>query len=134
MTVVVGYIPNQHGEAALTAGLAEARLRSTDLLVVNATRGDSMIDKKYLGSGAVADLEQRLAAESDVSASVRQTMGSDVADEIVRLAAEVDAELVVIGLRPRTPVGKMIMGSVAQRVLIDAPCPVLAVKAPLTTG
>ncbi len=130
MTVVVGYIPNQHGEAALTAGLAEARLRSTDLLVVNATRGDSMIDKKYLGSGAVADLEQRLAAESDVSASVRQTMGSDVADEIVRLAAEVDAELVVIGLRPRSPVGKMIMGSVAQRVLIDAPCPVLAVKAP----
>jgi nucleotide-binding universal stress UspA family protein len=129
MTVVVGYIPNQHGEAALTAGLAEARLRSADLLVVNATRGDSMIDKKYLGESAVTDLEQRLAAESDVSASVRQAMGADVADEIVRLAAEVDAELLVIGLRPRTPVGKMIMGSVAQRVLIDAPCPVLAVKA-----
>ncbi len=129
MTVVVGYIPNQHGEAALTSGLAEARLRSTDLLVVNATRGDSMIDKKYLGESAVTDLEQRLAAESDVSASVRQAMGADVADEIVRLAAEVGAELLVIGLRPRTPVGKMIMGSVAQRVLIDAPCPVLAVKA-----
>ena len=48
MTVVVGYIPNQHGEAALTAGLAEARLRGTDLVVVNATRGDSLIDKKYL--------------------------------------------------------------------------------------
>ena len=129
MTVVVGYIPNQHGEAALTAGFAEARLRGSDLLVVNATRGDSLIDKKYLGESGVADLEQRLSAESDVATSVRQAMGSDVADEIVRIAAEVDAELLVIGLRPRTPVGKMIMGSVAQKVLIDAPCPVLAVKA-----
>jgi nucleotide-binding universal stress UspA family protein len=129
MTVVVGYIPNQHGEAALTAGLAEARLRGSDLLVVNATRGDSLIDKKYLGDSGVADLEQRLSAENDLSTSVRQAMGPDVAAEIVRVATEVDAELLVIGLRRRTPVGKMIMGSVAQQVLIDAPCPVLAVKA-----
>ena len=129
MTVVVGYIPNQHGEAALTAGLAEARLRGSDLLVVNATRGDSLIDKKYLGESAVADLEQRLSRESGVSTAVRQGMGPDVAEEIVRVAAEVDAELLVIGLRPRTPVGKMIMGSVAQHVLVDAHCPVLAVKA-----
>ncbi len=130
MTVVVGYIPNQHGEAALTAGLAEARLRDTDLLVVNATRGDSLIDKKYLSSGAVTDLESRLAAEDGVTTSVRQGMGADIAEEIVRIAGEVDAELLVIGLRRRTPVGKMIMGSVAQQVLIDAHCPVLAVKAP----
>jgi nucleotide-binding universal stress UspA family protein len=129
MTVVVGYIPNQHGEAALTAGLAEARLRGSDLVVVNATRGDSLIDKKYLGESGIADLEQRLASESDLSASVRQSMGPDVAEEIVRVAGEVDAELLVIGLRRRTPVGKMIMGSVAQHVLVDATCPVLAVKA-----
>ncbi len=57
-------------------------------------------------------------------------MGPDVAEEIIRVAGEVGAELLVIGLRRRTPVGKMIMGSVAQQVLIDAPCPVLAVKAP----
>jgi nucleotide-binding universal stress UspA family protein len=129
MTVVVGYIPNQHGEAALTAGLSEARLRGTDLVVVNATRGDSLVDKKYLGSAAVTDLESRLAAEDGVAASVRQSLGPDVAAEIVRVAGEVDAQLLVIGLRRRTPVGKMIMGSVAQQVLIDAHCPVLAVKA-----
>ncbi len=129
MTVVVGYIPNQHGEAALKAGLAEARLRGSDLLVVNATRGDSLIDRKYLGESGLADLESRLSAEAGVSAAVRQAMGPDVAAEIIRVAGEVDAELLVIGLRRRTPVGKMIMGSVAQHVLIDAPCPVLAVKA-----
>lgn len=128
MTIVVGYIPNQHGEAALTAGLAEARLRGSDLVVVNATKGDTLVDKKYLGTEGVAALQERLAG-ADVPTSVRQTLGPDVAGEIVSLADDVGAELLVIGIRRRTPVGKMLMGSVAQHVLIDANCPVLAVKA-----
>jgi nucleotide-binding universal stress UspA family protein len=56
--------------------------------------------------------------------------GLDVADELVNSAQAEDAELIVIGIRRRTPVGKFILGSNAQRVLLDAACPVLAVKAP----
>ena len=49
MSVVVGYIPNEYGEAALNEGFAEAQRRGTGVIVVNTTRGDSLIDKKYVG-------------------------------------------------------------------------------------
>ncbi|MCD4534090.1 universal stress protein [Nocardioides sp. cx-169] len=127
MTVVVGYIPNKYGEAALEAGITEVRRRGGDLVVVNASRGDALVDQKYLGEAGVADLERRLVGAA-VPASVRHGLGSDVADAIIDAATEMGAELVVIGVRRRSPVGKMLMGSVAQRVLLDAPCDVLAVK------
>ena len=55
-------------------------------------------------------------------------MVSDVADELLRVAAEEKVRLIVLGMRRRTPVGKLLMGSVAQRVILGAVCPVLTVK------
>ena len=52
----------------------------------------------------------------------------EAAEDLVSVAESHDAELIVIGLRRRTPVGKLILGSNAQRILLDASCPVLAVK------
>lgn len=125
MTVVIGYIPNQYGEAALTLGLREAATRNLGVVVVNASRGESLIDKRYASAGDLADLDHRLA---DVDHRIHQVTGVDVGAEIVRVAEESHAELVVIGIRPRTPVGKVLMGSVAQVVIMDAPCPVLTVR------
>ena len=56
----------------------------------------------------------------------------DPAEELINAANMVDAEFIVIGLRRRSPVGKLLLGSNAQRVLLDAACPVLAVKAEAT--
>ena len=68
--------------------------------------------------------------EAGVEHEVRQLVrGLDPADDLVNVANEVSADIIVIGLRRRSPVGKLILGSNAQRVLLDAPCPVLAVKA-----
>ncbi len=127
MTVVIGYVPNIYGEAALEAGIEEARRRDTGILVVNTSKGDSLVDTKYVGESAWAELRDRLR-ELDISHDVRQTIGPDVADELLDAVREVAAEAVVIGIRQRSAVGKMLMGSVAQQVLLDAPCPVIAVK------
>jgi nucleotide-binding universal stress UspA family protein len=127
MTVVIGYVPNAFGEAALEAGIEEARRRETGIVVVNTSKGDSLVDPKYVGETGWTSLQDRLR-EIDVPHDLRQTIGPDVTDELLDVVREVEAEAIVIGIRHRSAVGKMLMGSVAQRVLLDAPCPVIAVK------
>ncbi len=51
-----------------------------------------------------------------------------VADDIIRYAAENKVDEIVIGLRRRSQLGKMLFGSTSRQVILDAPCPVLAVK------
>jgi nucleotide-binding universal stress UspA family protein len=127
--VVVSYIPSPEGRAALARGIAEARLREARLVVVNVTRGDALVDERYLQGEArdslVAELHQ-----VGVPAELRQISdGRDIAEALEAVAAEVDAELIVIGLRRRSAVGKLILGSAASRILLTVPIPVLSVKA-----
>jgi nucleotide-binding universal stress UspA family protein len=130
MTIVVGYVPTPEGEAALTAAIDEARRRAETLHVVNTARGDARGDENFLDDEAVTALRARLS-DSGVGFEVQQLVrGRDAAEEIVETAERVNASLVVIGLRRRTPTGKLLFGSQAQRVLLDADRPVLAVKAP----
>ncbi|MFA6299867.1 MAG: universal stress protein [Nocardioides sp.] len=129
--VVVGYVPKPEGEAALSQAIAEAKLRGADLVVVNSHRGGAGYDKEaaeQLESDMVA-VGARLDAEG-VAYEIRQLVrGFEPAEDLISIAEANSAELIVIGLRRRTPVGKLILGSNAQRVLLDAHCPVLAVKA-----
>lgn len=130
MTVVVGYVPNELGEATLAAAIEEAQRRGTDLVAVNTTRADRLVDPRYAQDAQAEALESRLAA-SGVPYAVRRFTSTELAaDDVLNTAAEVGAELIVIGLRHRSPVGKLLMGSTAQSILLDADCSVLAVKLP----
>lgn len=129
-TVVVGYVPKPEGEAALLRAVEEARLRSFDLVVVHSQREDQT-DEEWLRKteADLAAARERLD-RSGVPYELRQTVAAtDPTDDLLDIAEEVGAELMVIGIRRRSPVGKLILGRGAQRILLDAPCPVLAVKA-----
>ncbi|CAM5403715.1 universal stress protein [Streptomyces aurantiogriseus] len=129
MTVLVGYVPSPEGEAALRAGIDEARLRGEKLLVVNTSRGDAYVDPRFAQEPELAHVREELAALG-IEFDIRQVLGGgDAAEEIIDLAEQSDVSLVVIGLRRRSAVGKLIMGSAAQQILLGAGCPVLAVKA-----
>lgn len=128
MSVVVGYVPTPEGEAALSHAIREARMRSAALVVVNSSRGDALVDERFALPEQVTALERRLLEEG-VKHLVQQSIGhGDAAGSVLSAAEAHRAELIVIGVRRRTPVGKLIMGSTAQRILLDADCPVLAVK------
>lgn len=126
-TIVVGWMPDEFGEAALRRSLEEAKLRGGRVVVVNATRGDALVDERYADDAQIARLAEDLGG-TGVEVDVRRSMGADVGDQVLAVAAEVAADLIVIGLRRRSPVGKLLMGSVAQRILLGSECAVLAVK------
>ncbi len=130
-TIVVGYVPKSEGRAALRRGAEEARLRGAKLVVVNSHRGGRDFDRED-----AVETEAQLQEVRDeldtagVEHEIRQLVrGMDPAEDLINVANEVGADFIVIGLRRRTPVGKLILGSNAQRILLEAPCPVLAVKA-----
>jgi nucleotide-binding universal stress UspA family protein len=128
--VVVGYVAKPEGEAAVEQGIAEARLRGVSLIVVNSQRGGREYDDdaSLRTEQDLTALETKLKA-SGVDHEVRHLVrGFEPAEDLISIAEASGADLIVIGLRRRTPVGKLILGSNAQRILLDAPCPVLAVK------
>ncbi|MDQ1628401.1 MAG: hypothetical protein QOI54_2145 [Actinomycetota bacterium] len=131
MAIVVGYVPSPEGRAALRRGAEEARLRATRLIVINSNRGGRELDDEdaLRHERELAEVRAELD-EAGIENEVRQLVrGLEPADDLIAVAEEVAADFIVIGLRRRTPVGKLILGSNAQRILLEAPCPVLAVKA-----
>jgi len=128
--IVVGYVPKPEGEAALRLAAEEARLRGASLVVVNSHRGRDLDDAGSVQADSYLNEIGNRLSDGGIEHEVRHLVrGMDPAEDLVSVATEVSAELIIIGLRRRSPVGKLILGSNAQRVLLDAPCPVLAVKA-----
>ena len=125
--IVVGYSADRHGAAALDHGIAEAKLRDTNLLVINATTGVALSDPRFAQSDEVHDVQDRLT-ECGVEFELAQPVGVDPADELLKAMENDDAQLLVVGIRHRSAVGKLLFGSVAQQVLLECPKPVLAVK------
>ncbi len=129
--IVVGYVPKPEGQAALRLASEEAKVRHASLVVVNSHRGGPGFDREdAVESEAQLEKVRSELESAGVEYEIRQLVrGLDPAEDLINVAAEVSADLIVIGLRRRTPVGKLILGSNAQRILLDAHCPVLAVKA-----
>jgi len=127
-TVVVGYVPKPEGHAAVRAAVAEALLRNASLVVVSSHRAAD--DESAAAAEAELEAVRSVLDGSGVAYEVRQLgRGFEPAEDLLTIAESSDADLIVIGLRRRSPVGKLILGSNAQRILLDAHCPVLAVKA-----
>ena len=127
--IVVGYIPTPEGRAALARGVTEAKLRDAKLVVVNTSRGDAWVDERFVQGDVLTALSAELE-QVGVETELRQVEdGHDVAEALEEIGTEVDADLIVIGLRRRSAVGKLILGSAASRILLTVKQPVLTVKA-----
>ena len=130
MTILVAYVARPEGQAALDKAIEIATRRNERLVVVNAGPGGRGEDPSIVNGYEVERVEERLAA-LPIQAEFKQFVrGRSTLDEIEALVTELNVSVLVIGLRKRTAVGKLLLGSMAQEILMTIPCPILAVKAP----
>ena len=130
MAIVVGLVATPEGRAALEHAGRTAVKEGTSLVVVRSVRAGREQDATELAEleALHARVQEELSA-AGLEHELREVADSvDAAEDLITAVEESGARLVVIGLRRRTPVGKLILGASAQRILLDAPCPVLAVK------
>ena len=129
MTILVAYVPRPEGQAALDKGLEIAKRRQERLVVVNASPGGRQEDPSRADVADVERVEQLLAASGLETEFKQFVRGKDAVTEIDQMVQALGVSVLIIGLRKRSAVGKLILGSVAQDLLMTVDCPVLAVKA-----
>jgi nucleotide-binding universal stress UspA family protein len=129
MTILVAYVARPEGQAALEKGMEIAKRRNERLMVVNASPGGAKEDASMIDAQEVERVEKLLRG-AGLDAEFKQFVrGKSAVEEIEAMVESLQVSLLIIGLRKRSPVGKLIMGSVAQELLLSVSCPVLAVKA-----
>lgn len=125
--VLISYLPTSLGEAAFVAGVREARERGLAAVLVNAPRRGAAVDRNMIDEAATKSLVDR-ARDAGVTLSVLQPVHEDPVAAISQVVEEGRYRLLVLGIRRRSQVGKLLLGSTAQRLLLELDLPILAVK------
>ncbi len=129
MTILVAYVSRPEGRAALDKAIEISKERQEPLLIVNAGPGGQQEDASLVPAYEVEQIEEQIAAQGIQGEFKQFVRGKNAVDEINDLVETRDISILIIGLRKRNALGKLIMGSVAQDILMTVPCPVLCVKA-----
>lgn len=131
-TIVVGYVLTSEGQAALDWAIAEAKRNSSRLVIIHSSRGgDHDKDEDVIAYRQAGErIERRLLDEGVTDFRLAGlVLGNKPVEDIVEVAKSEHADLIVIGVRRRSSLGKLILGSNAQAIIMESPCPVVTIRA-----
>lgn len=124
MCVLVVYSNSPEGRAALRHGHHVASVEQLPLVAMDldkfAGKDSRTIDAPVVDEEHSAEPVRWLG---------RHREDPDAADELLDTSEEIGATVIVVGIKRRSAVGKLLLGSNAQRILLGADVPVIAVKA-----
>jgi len=130
MKILVGYNGTSLGKDLLEIALQHAKAFEGEILVVTSRKGGGKVEPQR-----IQDAEENLETakkyfEENGSACKTHLLvrGFEAGDDIVNFAKEKDVDEIIIGVKSRSKVGKLIFGSTAQAVILQAGCPVVTVK------
>ena len=130
MKIMVGYDGSNSAKEAFSLALSHAKAMGAALVVAT-----SMMRGRDTEREAIKDAENGLAwvKERSAEASIDCTThllirGMSVGEDVVAFSQDAEVDLIYIGTRRRSRVGKLLMGSNAQYIILNAPCPVTTTR------
>ena len=130
MKIMVGFDGSKVSIAVLELAEAHAQAFGAQLLLVQSMLGGPEVPKRDFANSE-RELEyqkSRLKAKNIACESLLSVRGLEPGEDLVRLAKEQQVDEVIVGVKRRSKVGKLVFGSTAQYVILNAPCPVATVK------
>jgi nucleotide-binding universal stress UspA family protein len=130
MKIVVGYDMTDPSEKAFATALEYAKNLNAHLILVASLVGGTKENVEEINAYEKGlRLAHQKATKSGVKCEKHLLMrGNQPGEDLVAFAKENSANLIVIGVKKRSKVGKLMFGSTAQYVILESGCPVLAVK------
>ena len=130
MTVAVAHQVSPTTALVLREAVHEATRRGTDLAILHVVESVDADRTEALRAGVADELERAVGGDPGIAWDLHLVTSAtpNLGGKLVALTDKIGAEVLVIGARRRSPVGKALMGSVTQTVLLEANVPVLVVK------
>lgn len=130
MKILVGYDGSKMAEDALKRASEQALVLDAKVYVVTSMlRADnSQINEVTEAEESLEYVKSIVQAKGIPCETHLLIRGLSPGEDIVAFAREYHVDEIVVGIRKRSKVGKLLMGSTAQYVILNAPCPVLSLK------
>jgi nucleotide-binding universal stress UspA family protein len=130
VTIVVPVVDSPAGHRALALAKERVRAEGGEVLLVgvaSVTVDDRLGEHVHAVEGYLERLETELKGEG-ISCRSEWYVGESLGQAVLVVAREQNADLIVLGLRNRSSLGKALLGSFEHEILLEAPCPVLSLS------
>jgi nucleotide-binding universal stress UspA family protein len=130
MKILVGYDGSAPSRNALGLSIDYARTFKAQVLIVTSLVGGTVTngDKTHFAEEEFESLRRRFDAEGIACHTELLVRGLTPGEDIVQYAEESGVDQIIIGVKKRSKTSKLLFGSNAQYVILNASCPVVTVK------
>ena len=130
MKILVGFDGTNAAKEAIALAEQHARIFDATIILAYSMVGGPEVPRKdfEIAENSLEHQKNALIDKKLTCKTIMSVRGLEAGEDLVRLAEEHQADEVIIGVRRRSKVGKIIFGSTAQFVVLNAPCPVVTVK------
>ena len=130
MKILVAYDGSNAAKEALSIAEMHANALKAEIILVQSMVGGPEVPRKdFEQVENNLEYEKSLLLDKKIPCKpVLSVRGLEAGEDLVQLADEHKADEIVIGVRRRSKVGKLVFGSTAQYVVLNASCPVVTVK------